>query len=219
MVDGIKLQYFGLYGRGDSIRALLHYKQVDFTDEVITFEQWPELKNSGRFPNGQLPVLETDGERFNQEDAILQYLGTKYDLVLNDAKGRYLVQYYLCATEDIYRVLYGRIFFGKSDEEKETAKTELLQKSLPVFFADFEKKLLEQKGNETGWLIGGKPTIADIKVVSNISAFFLHPDRKEEFYPVLTKNAPNFTKYVEEKIAGDFARYFGDATKRPLYPF
>jgi len=219
MVDGIKLQYFGLYGRGDPIRALLHYKQANFTDEVITFEQWPQLKDSGDFPNGQLPVLEVDGTRMNQEDAILQFLGSRHGLLLHDARGKYLIQYYLCATEDIYKVLYGKIFFGKTDQEKSEAKKNLLENMLPLYLADFEKKFLEQKGNETGWLVGGKATIADIKVVSNISAFFLHEDRKEDFYPVLIKNAPNLMKYVEEKISGDFGRYFGDASKRPAYPF
>jgi len=217
MVGSLKLQYFNIHGRGEPIRALLHYKQANFADEVITFEEWPSLKKSGDFPNAQLPVLEVDGYRMNQEDAILQFLGSRHGLLVHDAIGRYLIGYYLAATEDIFKVLYGKYLFSQDEEEKKATKADLLVNQLPLYLADFEKKFLEQKGDQTGWLVGGKATIADIKVVTNLNTFFLHPDRKACFYPVLIKHAPQFMKYVENKISGDFARFFGDSTKRADY--
>mmetsp|Transcript_4409 Transcript_4409/g.4934 ORF Transcript_4409/g.4934 Transcript_4409/m.4934 type:complete len:220 (-) Transcript_4409:355-1014(-) len=217
MVNSLKLQYFNIHGRGEPIRALLHYKQANFTDEVITFEEWPELKGNGSFPHGQLPVLEVDGYRMNQEDAILQFLGSRHGLLLNDARGRYLVNYYLCATEDLFKTVYNKYLFGSNEDEKKAAKADLIENQLPIYLADFEKKFLAEKGDETGWLVGGKPTIADIKVVTNINTFFLHPDRKSCFYPVLTKHAPNFIKYVENKTTGDFSGFFSDSTNRANY--
>jgi len=219
MVNSLKLQYFNIHGRGEPIRALLHYKHANFTDEVITLAEWGELKKSGDFPNGQLPILEVDGYRMNQGDAILQFLGSRHGLLVHDAMGRYLICYYLAAMEDLFQVFYNKYIFVRDEEAKKAGKTNLTDKHLPIYAADFEKKFLEQNGDQTGWLVGGKATIADFKVVANIKTFFLHPDRKADFRPVLVKHAPTFMKYVEDKISGDFAGFFGDPTKCADYNF
>ena len=58
-----KLTYFGVYARAEPVRMLLAHAKVEFEDERITFEQWGALKAT--MPNGQLPVWEENGKKFN----------------------------------------------------------------------------------------------------------------------------------------------------------
>ena len=43
------LNYFGLQGRGEIIRLLFHYKEVEFTDNIIAFPDWPALKGDSKY--------------------------------------------------------------------------------------------------------------------------------------------------------------------------
>lgn len=48
---------------------------MKFVDERIQMDQWPALKASGKFPLGQLPVLEfEDGTQITQNQAIMRYV-------------------------------------------------------------------------------------------------------------------------------------------------
>jgi hypothetical protein len=60
----VKLHYFGVYGAGDQIRALLHTAKVAFEDVRYTREDWGKVKASENFEFHQLPVLEVDGKFF-----------------------------------------------------------------------------------------------------------------------------------------------------------
>ena len=76
-----KLYYFDLYGKGECIRMALHHAKIDYEDIRVTFESWGELKASGKFPFGQLPMLElADGTVMTQSVAIMNYLGAKHNI-------------------------------------------------------------------------------------------------------------------------------------------
>ena len=40
----MKLHYFDLYGRAESIRMLLNHAKVEFEDVLLARESWPEKK-------------------------------------------------------------------------------------------------------------------------------------------------------------------------------
>ena len=42
------LNYFNLQGRGEIARLLFHCKGVEFTDNKISFQDWPALKNDSK---------------------------------------------------------------------------------------------------------------------------------------------------------------------------
>ena len=44
--------YFPLYARGELIRYIFHHTETEFTDRVIQFAEWGELKGSGFSPTG-----------------------------------------------------------------------------------------------------------------------------------------------------------------------
>lgn len=46
MVAGYKLKYFAVRGTAEPIRYLFKYGNIEFEDERISREEWPELKES-----------------------------------------------------------------------------------------------------------------------------------------------------------------------------
>jgi glutathione S-transferase len=73
-----KLYYFDVRGRGELIRMIFAAANQKYEDVRIKFEEWPKKK--GEFHFGQLPVLEIDGERYNQSVAIAHYLAQQFGL-------------------------------------------------------------------------------------------------------------------------------------------
>ena len=49
---------------------------VDFTDNRVPFDKWPELKPAAKF--GQMPILEVDGKKMYQSDALMKYISVTY---------------------------------------------------------------------------------------------------------------------------------------------
>ena len=74
----MKLYYFDIYGRAESIRFLLSHAKVEY-ENVNAGPIMADLKESGKLEFGQVPMLETaDGHRFVQSWSILRYLGRTY---------------------------------------------------------------------------------------------------------------------------------------------
>lgn len=73
-LDGLKLTYFDMPGRGEAIRLALICSGVTFEDERIQFADWPKLKN--KTPFLCLPVLALpDGQVLAQTPSILRWIG------------------------------------------------------------------------------------------------------------------------------------------------
>ena len=79
-LNGCKLTYFGLPGRGEAIRLALFLGDIDFNDDRIGFGDWKALKPNT--PWGSLPVLTlADGTtQIAQTRAILRFVGKETKL-------------------------------------------------------------------------------------------------------------------------------------------
>lgn len=69
----IKLTYFPIKARAESIRLALAIGGINFEDERITFETFKSLKDT--YPFRQLPVMTIDGKVSCQSRALLRYIG------------------------------------------------------------------------------------------------------------------------------------------------
>ncbi|CAG9763146.1 unnamed protein product [Ceutorhynchus assimilis] len=79
MSSQYKFTYFDLTGIGEPIRLLLHYGKLNFVEQRITRDQWPNLKSST--PLGQLPTLELpDGRVLYQSVAVARYVASQVGL-------------------------------------------------------------------------------------------------------------------------------------------
>ena len=67
------LHYFGGNGRAIIARAILSYVKADWKNDLVKKEDWPKLKTSGLCEFEQLPVLEVDGKKYCESNAIHLY--------------------------------------------------------------------------------------------------------------------------------------------------
>eukprot|EP00929_Paragymnodinium_shiwhaense_P083142 TRINITY_DN44181_c0_g1_i1.p1 TRINITY_DN44181_c0_g1~~TRINITY_DN44181_c0_g1_i1.p1 ORF type:complete len:228 (+),score=36.12 TRINITY_DN44181_c0_g1_i1:94-777(+) len=70
----LKLYYFNVCGKGESIRWALAYGGVPFEDVRPTFEEFDKLKKEGTVTFGQLPCLVVGDSPVVQSAAILRYV-------------------------------------------------------------------------------------------------------------------------------------------------
>lgn len=84
MAPALKLIYFALPGRGEVTRLMAaHAGLENFTEQIVTQEEWPELK--AKMPFGQLPAMEVDGKLLAQTPAIERYVAKLAGLIPEDA--------------------------------------------------------------------------------------------------------------------------------------
>ena len=71
-----KLYYFDIPGKGEAIRLACAHSGFALEDIRITRDQFIALKESGKLPFGQVPLLELPtGECLSQSAAIMRYIG------------------------------------------------------------------------------------------------------------------------------------------------
>nr|XP_033200362.1 hematopoietic prostaglandin D synthase-like [Bombus vancouverensis nearcticus] len=109
--------YFNARGRAEHIRYIFAYTGIEYTDERIPEELWPEYKDS--MPYKKLPVLEIDGTPVAQSNAVARYLAKKYDLmgrnewdamicdVLVDALGDLWADFVFAAALENFEYMFG----------------------------------------------------------------------------------------------------------------
>jgi glutathione S-transferase len=177
-----KLTLYGFDGSTyvRTVRTLLHAKGADYEQvpvDVLAGEpRQPE--HLARHPFGKVPVLDADGTRIRETDAICRYLDETLpgpSFVPENAKDRARMAE---AVNLINSYGYGALvgvagyhlfpdFIGGQNEE-------MRQKCL----ADSEKvlkMLMELRGNDP-WIAGAKPSLADLMLAPIIFYVSLTPD-------------------------------------------
>ena len=173
-LEGSKLTYFNLAGRGEGIRLAFAIGGVQYTDERVEFSEWPELKPSTPF--GSLPVLTlSSGKKIAQQRAIIRLVGQETGLVPKDTVKAALVDSLMEACEDMtVKIIHeGQ---GLPKEEKEAARAKTVAEGGVVY------KLMQSiddfigENGTNGYCVGDSITIADLTlfttVAFNASGFF-----------------------------------------------
>jgi len=165
-IKSLRLRYFPFPGRAGAIRDALNIGKVEFVDDFVLPEQFRELRASGEFPFGGLPVLyvETTTGKFcsAQSNAILRFAGRLSNLYpVNDLIQALKIDEALDLGEDINQLLGPSLH--ESDEQKKMAmRKKLAEQTLPEWATYFER-LLTNNGN-TGFIVGKALTVADLKL-------------------------------------------------------
>ena len=71
------LVYFDVNGRGAAIRMMLDHCGHQFVDERLSFDEFPAVKNSGRFPLSTMPIWEEDGMTVCTSNGVIRALGVR----------------------------------------------------------------------------------------------------------------------------------------------
>ncbi|KAF7991294.1 hypothetical protein HCN44_002856 [Aphidius gifuensis] len=149
-----KLIYFNARGRAEHIRFIFAYAGIDFIDERIPKERWPEIKKS--MPYGMLPVLEINGKTIAQSNAVARYLARKYGLAGKDEWESMVCDVLVDTLSDLKLVLFQ--YRTEIDLiKKEEKKAKLLKETIPFYLNKFEKTILENDG----YAVGSSTTWAD----------------------------------------------------------
>ncbi|XP_041029907.1 glutathione S-transferase P-like [Carcharodon carcharias] len=144
------------------MRMLLADQAQDWTEEVITMEQWTDgaLKKSCVF--GQLPKFKDDHFVLFQSNAILRHLARKHDLYGMDNKEAALLDMTNDGVEDL-RMKYAILIY----KEYETGKDAFI-KNIPAELKPFENILAKNNGGKD-FLVGKKISYADYNLVDLLS--------------------------------------------------
>lgn len=156
-----KLTYFDFPGsRGEECRLALHLAGVEFEDNRIKGETWPQIKATT--PYATLPTFELEGRGIlAQTNAILIYLGREHGLhpQANWEAARH--EELMSAVEELRAVLVPTLRLSDPDE-KRRAREDLAQNYLARWGACVEGQL-EQMGAGP-FVAGDAIQVADLKL-------------------------------------------------------
>lgn len=169
----VRLTYFNFGGRGFAIRvalgaALKDGKVTSFEDARLSFPEWREQKgDTGKFPLGQLPVLEVDGKRFCQSTAILRWSGRVSGLYPEDALEALLVDEVISSADEGWSKL------PHGAEDLASRRAAWLESMRSKYAPYLESKLSTSGGP---FVLGARLSIADLfvcGVMDTVKAGFL----------------------------------------------
>ncbi|XP_072014442.1 hematopoietic prostaglandin D synthase-like [Amphiura filiformis] len=194
-----KLSYFPVRGRAELTRLLFAQAGVEYEDHRIPPSTWPTLKPT--MPTETLPVLEVDGKKVAQSQAIARYVAREFNLAgdnnLEMAQCEQVMETFIDMGNDIRPIW----------QEKDEAKKAELKKS--VFEEKIKTKLkfvgkfLADNGGE--FFVGKKITMADIALIATfelLSSWVCDEPFKD--FPTLAAHKDKVSK--EPKIAAWIAK-------------
>jgi len=163
----LKLYYFDIKGKGESIRLICAYSGLKLVDHRFSNrDEFLAIKDSSRLPFGQVPMLEIDGKQVMiQSNAIMRYLGKLSGLYpMTDHVLAQRVDAAMDQANDVFMgstvLTYGlRYAIELSPEAKEKSYAHFNQTVLPNHLKKVERLF---EASTTGWIAGTeKPSPAD----------------------------------------------------------
>ena len=164
LLAGCKRTYFGIAGRGGSIRLALANSGVEkWTDNRVEFADWSTVKHTT--PWTSLPVLTLeDGREIAQERAILRFVGEETGLYPSGSDDNFVaakIDELMDALEDVGRKT-NAVGQWLPKEDKEAERKKACETGGIVFeFLERIDKFVGVYGKE-GHAVGDKLTIADL---------------------------------------------------------
>jgi len=201
----LKLTYFNVRGRGETIRLCLAAGGIKYEDKRIEGKDWPALKPNT--PWGSLPVLEVDGKPLGQSMTIARYAAREAGLTGKNSMEQALIDSVVDMTTD-FREKMITVHF-KPEEEKAAAQKDFQEKTIPATLPALEKFAAANK-EKPGYFVGSKTTLADIHFFSIVEILMANAPNILSTFPTLKK--------VYDNVAANpkIAEYI---KKRPTTPF
>lgn len=156
----VTLSYFDLAAsRGEECRLALILAGVDFVDDRISQKDWPARKE--RTPFGAVPVLTVEGQgELAQSNAILNYIGSKYDLRPSDPFQAAWHDSVMESVEEARIKIWTALRQGSTEEEKKLVRKELVEGPITTWAGQVERQI------RGPFLCGEKIQVADVKLWS-----------------------------------------------------
>jgi len=153
------LYYWPFKGRAQAVRDAFYLGKIPFEDNTSqNFGVWKDQPE--QLPLGQWPILDVDGVRYTESNAILTYAGRRSGLIPTDALEEMRVQEILNIVEDFFGAM-GPTFRLKGQELLDARKA-FCDGPAKKFIALLVKRL--QQNAPSVFFVGNSLTIADLKV-------------------------------------------------------
>lgn len=191
MAPRYKLTYFNLRARGEPIRLVFAYAGVDYEDVRVSYEniaeEWPPIKNSGKCPFGQLPILEVDGVTLCQSMTILRFVAKRHGLVPSNDLEQAKADMFSEAVYDLENAMVRIIV--QPDPEQKKAMTDKFHKELPTVCKCLEN-VLDKNPKDEIYCVGNKLSFADICFFAFFNSYL---GNGEPAVPAALKDSPRLT--------------------------
>eukprot|EP00118_Oscarella_pearsei_P028740 m.2812 g.2812 ORF g.2812 m.2812 type:complete len:208 (+) comp8916_c0_seq1:133-756(+) len=203
-----KLTYFTGRGRAEIIRLILAQGGVEYEDERIPGDKWPELKP--KTPTGCLPFMTVDGAMISESQALAAFVaevaGLHGDTPLNKARAHMVAE----ATNVVFNKMVENHFIKDETKKAEEGK-KLKEETMPGFMGRMEKILVANEGGD-GWIVGSSVTYADIVLLNLFNTISLYGDSAfakgdAPKLAALVKKVealPNIKKWLENRPESSF---------------
>ncbi|CAI2350009.1 unnamed protein product [Caenorhabditis sp. 36 PRJEB53466] len=198
-----KLTYFDARGLGETARQLFVLAGVPFEDNRLSVEEFQKLKPS--LPSGQVPILEVDGFEISQSAAIWRYLARKFGYAGETPEEEATADSIIDHFKDFlvsFKHYGAGLFFGKTQEELDRARKEIVEPATKIYFSVL-KKYLDK--NAADLLVGDSITYADLAIAENLTTLknteFFKPEEEKQLASFLQKvqETPKLKEYLENR--------------------
>lgn len=186
----VRLYYFDIYGRGDTIRMILTYSGTPFDDNRVTPEEWALMRTTGMAEFGALPVLDIDGHMLIESRSIARYLCRKYAFYPNTPGEIYWVESLCDLKDDAFNPLFAALFAQDRKAIHKIYKTDM------PFWLEKIQGRLENNKYSNKFFVGIYPTLADFEIFCFIFNAFMRNEVKEKREKVLDDYAPKVKEWA-----------------------
>ncbi|XP_020630098.1 hematopoietic prostaglandin D synthase-like [Orbicella faveolata] len=163
MATTYKLTYFNLRARAEPTRLVFAYAGVDYEDIRISFDNqadWLPLKNSGKCPFGQIPLLEVEGVTLSQSMTILRFVAKRHGLMPSTDLQQALADMFSEGVYDLENEIVRAVVCTNPEEQK--ALMEKFEKESLPKACKYLEKFLEKNPKDEVYCVGNKLSFADI---------------------------------------------------------
>jgi len=201
--------YFDVRALGEVSRWVFAAANQPYDDVRISHDgdrvEWQKLKPTTPF--GQMPVLEVDGVKIGQSNAIAHYLAREFGLAGKSNMEQARVSMVVDCLGDIMKAAY-QIYVEK-DEGKKAELKKKFEDDLKTQQKYFDQFLTDN--HNTGYFVGDSLTLADIAYAVNLErmgdfAVNLHLDefpRLKQLNENVRSN-PNIAAWIAKRPATQF---------------
>ncbi|XP_077863523.1 glutathione S-transferase A4-like isoform X2 [Saccoglossus kowalevskii] len=178
------LIYFDGRGLGESIRLILSTVGIEFEETYLQDAAHVErLRQAGDLLFMQVPMLEIDGMKLVQTNAIIRYIARKYAMYGKTLEQKTRIDVlYDGARDFIMKFVYIGWNKGKEDDSK-SVKENAVPRYLPVF----EKELSK---TSSGYFVGDDLSMADLAVLESL----LYCD---DYFPAVLEDYPKLKEFKD----------------------
>jgi len=200
----VKVVYFDLYGRGETIRLILKHAGIQFEDNRITspfVDSTDWLKVKPTIPSGKVPYIVWDGEQIGESMAICRFIAKKTNLAGRSNTESAMIDEMIDSIQDINAEMY-KVLFEPDEDKKKVMQQSFAESVLPTRLGNIDRRMRQSGGQ---FLANNALSWADIHFFQTVFNLRMTLPRLLLDFPRLddlvdrVASLPNIAKWVKDR--------------------